>query len=70
VCKEKVAYGYAFISFRLVADWLQLWLLVVYTPQFMMPSDQLWWRIVSVISLNQFMAARVSWQRVLLPRFC
>jgi hypothetical protein len=52
----------------LLVDWLQLWLLVVYTPQFMMPSDQLWWRIVSVISLNQFMAARVSCHSEALPR--
>jgi hypothetical protein len=60
VCKEKVAYGYRFITFRMLVDWLQLWLLVVHTPQFDMPSNQLWWRIVSVIGLNQFMAGRVS----------
>jgi hypothetical protein len=61
VCKEKGGRSYAFIAFRLLADWLQLWLLVVHPPEFAIPDGQLWWKIVSFVSLNQFMAARVSW---------
>jgi hypothetical protein len=59
VCKEKERSSYTFIAFRLLVDWLQLWLLVVYPPTFDIPADALWWRIVSFISLNQFMADRV-----------
>jgi hypothetical protein len=41
VCKEKATYGWLFILFRLAADWLQLWLLMV-NPQWMaIPSDKL-----------------------------
>jgi hypothetical protein len=60
VCKEKDGHSYAFIAFRLLADWLQLWLLVVHPPQFAIPGHKLWWKVISFISLNQFMAARVS----------
>jgi hypothetical protein len=60
VCKEKGQYGYGFIAFRLLVDWLQLWLLVVQPPQFDIPPNALWWRIISFISLSQFMAGRVS----------
>ncbi len=59
MCKEKTAYSTGFIIFRLLADWLQLWLLVVQPSNFDIPSSQTWWRILSFISLNQFYSIRV-----------
>ncbi len=60
VCKEKARASIAFIWFRLLVDFWQLWLLVVDRPQFNVPSHALWWHIVSFIGLDQFMAPRVS----------
>lgn len=41
VCKEKATYGWIFIFFRLAADWLQLWLIVVNPQWESIPSSQL-----------------------------
>ena len=41
VCKEKSSYGWLFITFRLLMDWLQLWLLVVGPRTMDIPDDQL-----------------------------
>jgi hypothetical protein len=60
VCKEKELYTAKFIMFRLFVDWWQLWLLVVWPPQFDIPKHALWWRVVSFIGLNDFMETRVS----------
>jgi hypothetical protein len=45
---------------RLTLDWLMLWLLIVHAPGFAIPDNQLWWRVVSFLSLDKFMAGRVS----------
>jgi hypothetical protein len=58
VCKEKARAGWLFVGFRLLADWLQLWLLVVSPLWYNIDDSQLWWRIVNFIQLNQFMSAR------------
>jgi hypothetical protein len=63
VCKEKGRTGYAYTVLRLVVDWLQLWLLVVSPPTFDIPATALWWRILSFISLTDFMSSRVrAWR--------
>ncbi len=42
VCKEKSVYSPLFILFRLGADWLQLFLIVVSAQWFIIPSNKLW----------------------------
>ncbi len=41
--------------FRLLLDWLQVFLLVVQPGRFSIPSDYLLWRAFNWISLRQFM---------------
>jgi hypothetical protein len=59
VCKEKERSSWVFLGFRLLMEFAQLWLLVVDAPQYQIPSDALWWRVVSFVGLDQFMAGRV-----------
>ncbi|KAJ9509395.1 hypothetical protein QJQ45_001848 [Haematococcus lacustris] len=58
VCKEKDRPSVVFMAFRLLADWLQLWMLVVNPAWFNIPRPALWWQILYFISLNDFISAR------------
>ncbi|GFH17405.1 uncharacterized protein HaLaN_14036, partial [Haematococcus lacustris] len=58
VCKEKDKPSVVFMAFRLLADWLQLWMLVVNPAWFNIPRPALWWQILHFISLNDFISAR------------
>ncbi|KAL6762968.1 hypothetical protein V8C86DRAFT_516034 [Haematococcus lacustris] len=58
VCKEKDKPSVVFMAFRLLADWLQLWMLVVNPAWFNIPRPALWWQILYFISLNDFISAR------------
>ncbi len=69
VCKEKARHTTLWLVFRLFAQWLQLWLLVVGPVQlYDINASRLYWRIFSWVSMRQFMSTRVrgaQWRRVL-----
>jgi hypothetical protein len=60
VSQDRGPVGPQYVVMRLLAEWLQLWLLVVTPTVFSLPQDALWWRVVSFVSLDKFMAGRVG----------